>query len=67
MSPAELLDLIREKVTGPLVNTVIYSGTVKMETDDFIFADRFTGSLTDPVLNRHIEFAYDVSPLDYMA
>jgi len=67
MSPKELLDLIEDKINGPLVNTVIYSGTVKMETDDFVFADRFTGSLTDPVMNRCIEFTYNVNPLRYMA
>ncbi len=56
MSPGELLDLIGNAVDGPLTNTVIYSGTVKMETEEFVFADRFTGSLTDSVLNRRIEF-----------
>ena len=66
MSPKELLDLIGDAVEGPLAGTVIYSGTVKMETEDFVFAERFKGNLTDPVLNRRIDFSYDVRPMDYM-
>ncbi len=66
MSPDELLELISKKIQGPLENLVIFSGTVKMETDDFVFADNFSGLLTDPTLNRSIGFEYKVNPLDYM-
>jgi len=57
---------VKEKIEGPLDGTVIYSGTFKMLTDAFIFADRFSGELVDHKLNRRIEFSYDVRPLDYM-
>jgi hypothetical protein len=66
MSPDELLELISKKIKGPLENIVIFSGTVKMETEDFVFADRFSGLLVDPVLNRSIGFDYGVNPLNYM-
>lgn len=64
MSPDELMALVADRTGGPLADTVIFSGTVKMETDEFVFADRFSGSLTDPVLNRGIGFSYTVHPLD---
>lgn len=66
MSPSELLSFIKSKIRKGLENTVIFSGTVKMETDDFVFADRFDGSLTDPVLERRIAFSYTVRPMDYL-
>jgi len=31
-----------------------------------VFADRFAGSLTDPVLDRKLSFAYSIHPMDYM-
>jgi hypothetical protein len=66
MSPAELLAFVGKKVTGPLTDMVIFSGTVKMQTPEFVFADRFAGSLTDPVLDRKLSFAYSIHPMDYM-
>lgn len=66
MSPAELMAFVSEKIEGPLNNTVIFSGTVKMETDGFVYADRFRGRLSDPTLGRGIEFSYDISPMAYM-
>ncbi|SMC65305.1 Protein of unknown function [Desulfocicer vacuolatum DSM 3385] len=66
LNPSELMTFVKEKIDGPLDGTVIYSGTFKMLTDDFVFADSFSGELVDSKLNRKIEFAYDVKPLDYM-
>lgn len=66
MSPAELMAFVSKKITGPLTNLVIFSGTVKMETPEFVFADRFSGSLTDPVLKRELAFSYRICPMDYM-
>lgn len=64
MSPGALMDLIGGRVKGGLENTVIYSGTLKMETEDFVFADRFEGRLEDPVLGRSIGFTYGIRPLE---
>lgn len=66
MSPSELMEFVSKSIKGPLNNLVVFSGTVKMETDDFVFADRFSGSLSDPVLNRQIDFTYAVQPMDYL-
>jgi len=66
MSPAELLAFVGKKVIGPLTDMAIFSGTVKMETPEFVFADRFAGSLTDPVLDRKLSFAYSIHPMDYI-
>lgn len=66
MSPDELLTLVSKRVQGPVSNMAIFSGTVKMLTDDFVFADTFSGLLSDPVLNRSIEFSYRIDPLNYM-
>jgi len=66
MSPKELLEFVSQKVKGPLNNTVIFSGTVKMETESFVYADSFSGKLIDPKLNRSIGFSYEIKPLDYM-
>jgi hypothetical protein len=66
MSPAELMTFVAGKVTGPLADMVIFSGTVKMETPEFVFAERFSGRLTDPVLKRELVFSYRISPMDYL-
>ena len=66
LNPAELIDFVKGKINGPLDGTVIYSGTFKMLTDEFVFADRFSGELVDERLNRKLVFSYDVLPLDYM-
>jgi len=39
---------------------------VKMETDDFVFAEYFAAELRDGTLDRSLSFAYDVKPMDYM-
>jgi len=67
MSPSELLAFVAQKIEGPLQNIVIFSGTVKMETADFVFADTFSGLLSDPTLNRSIGFSYRIIPMNYMA
>lgn len=66
MSPSELLEFVARKIKGPLDNTAIFSGTVKMETDDFVFADTFTGRLTDPATDRCISFSYSVNSMNFM-
>jgi len=67
MSPPELLEFVSQKIDGSLNNTAIFSGTVKMETEDFVFTDMFSGLLTDPTLERSIGFSYAINPMNYMA
>ncbi len=66
MSPKELMEFVSQEIEGPLDNSVIFSGTVKMETDDFVFTDIFSGLLVDPTLNRSIGFNYTIKPMRYM-
>lgn len=66
MSPDELMAFVSQKVKGTLKNSVIFSGTVKMETESFVYADNVWVELNDPVLNRSIQFSYAVKPLDYI-
>lgn len=66
LNPAELMDFVKSKIDGALENIVIYSGTFKMLTDEFVYADRFSGELVDEKTNRKLSFSYDVLPLDYM-
>lgn len=67
LDPEQLLDVVREKVPGPLKEMVIYSGTVGMLTDGFTYGERFTATLIDPVLDRSLESRYDVTILDSIA
>jgi hypothetical protein len=66
LSPVQLMDFVRSKIPGPLDKTIIYSGTVGMKTDGFVFGQRFQAQLTDPRLGRSLELAYDIEPLAYM-
>lgn len=66
MSPAQLMDFVSGKVKGALPGTVIFSGTVKMETEGFVYADSCACELFDPELDRKISFSYNVIPLNYM-
>jgi predicted amidohydrolase len=59
LPPRDILDL----VPGGH-GTVIYGGTVSSIGGGFDFDPVFTGRLTDPVLDRHIEFTYRARPLE---
>ncbi len=66
LNPAELIAFVEKQIREPLENIIIYSGTVKMETDDFVFADQFAAELRDGTLDRSLSFSYDIKPMDYM-
>ena len=38
-----------------------------MLTGGFVYGERFKAELVDEKLSRHLELAYDVCPLDYLA
>ena len=67
LGPDELMTFVRSKIPGSLNGTVIYSGTVGMLTDGFVHGERFEAELVDEMLNRRLELAYEVRPLDYLA
>jgi hypothetical protein len=66
LNPSELLAFVKSKIPGPIKNLVIFSGTMGMLTEDFVFAEKFRAQLVDEKLNRRLEFAYDIKPLDYL-
>lgn len=66
LEPEALMEFVRSKIPAPLDGTVIYSGTLGLLTGDFVFSDNFSAELIDPKLNRRLELAYDIQPLNYM-
>lgn len=67
IDPRSLMQFVLSKIPGPLNGTVIYSGTIGSLTSGFVFGEKFLAELFDPRLNRRINLAYEVKPLDYMA
>lgn len=65
LKPDTLVDLVRRRVRESIEGIAIFSGTSPLLTDGFIFGDRFEGELSDPVLGRRIELAYDIRTLDW--
>ncbi len=66
LDPEQLVDVVRQKVSGLLENLVVFSGTLGMLTEGFTYGERFTATLSDPVLNRSLEAGYDVNVLNYI-
>ena len=65
LRPDTLVDLVRRRVRESIEGIAMFSGTSSLLTDGFVFADRFEGELSDPVLGRRIELAYDIHTLDW--
>ena len=57
--PRELIELVEERFGGPLVGTVILSGTIP-SVGGFEFNPSFEVALRDPVLDRSLEAAYSI-------
>ena len=66
LNPAELMSFVQSKISGPLENLIIFSGTMGMLTGEFIFSQKFSAKLIDEKLNRRLEISYDIRPLDYL-
>ena len=67
LNPSELMSFVKTKIPGPFDALVIFSGTMGMLTDDFVFAEKFSAQIIDEKLNRRLEIAYDIKPLDYIS
>jgi len=67
LNPAELMAFVKSKIGRSLENLIIFSGTMGMLTDEFVFGESFSAGLTDEKNNRSLEISYDVKPLDYLA
>ncbi len=66
LNPAELMAFVKSKIRGPLENLIIFSGTMGMLTDDFVFGEAFAARLIDEKTGRRLEISYEVKPLDYL-
>jgi hypothetical protein len=66
LNPSELLSFVKSKMPGPLENLVVFSGTMGMLPGEFVFAEKFSVQFIDEKLNRSIEIAYDIKPIDYL-
>ena len=66
LNPAELMSFVKSKISGPLENLIIFSGTMGMLTGEFVFGQKFSAKLIDEKLNRRLEISYDIKPLDYL-
>ena len=65
MKPEELLSRVDEQISCGLEGISIYSGTLPLKTEKFVYADRFEAEMFDPVLGRKLSLSYDVSTLDW--
>jgi len=66
LNPAELMAFVKSKISGPLENLIIFSGTMGTLTGEFVFGESFSAKLIDEKTNRRLEISYDVKPLDYL-
>jgi len=66
LSPSDLMEFVRSKITDPLQGTIIFSGTVGIASGEFVFGEQFSAELIDERLNRHLAISYAVKPIDYM-
>jgi hypothetical protein len=66
MAPKQLLEFVHANVSSPLDGTVIFSGTIGILTDGFVYGERFLNQLTDPAVGRRLKLSYDVKPLKHL-
>ena len=62
-----LLDFVRTKIGERLTDIVIYSGTIGTLTGEPVFGERFEAELIDNNLNRRLDLAYEIHPLNYLS
>jgi 2-keto-4-pentenoate hydratase/2-oxohepta-3-ene-1,7-dioic acid hydratase in catechol pathway len=64
--PEALVAEADERMTVPVSGTVLFSGSVAT-LEGILHGDRFEAELHDPVLERTLRCAYDVSVVDWLA
>jgi hypothetical protein len=67
LNPAELMAFVKSKIGGPLTHLIIFSGTMGMLTEEFVFGETFAAKLIDEKTDRRLEISYDIKPLNYLA
>ena len=63
LAPLDVLALVRERAEVPERGFVVFCGTYVSVTGELGFGSRWSFGLSDPVLGRQIEHAYEVSEL----
>ncbi len=66
MAPGPLLELIFDRIPGPMDGYAVFSGTIGNLTHGFVYGDRVRAELKDPVLGRVLKLDYRVETLDYL-
>lgn len=64
MAPGPLMDLVADRTGRDLAGCALFSGTIGNLTGGFVFGNRVTAELEDPVLGRSLSLTYDVSLID---
>lgn len=62
-TPAEMLQGVRESVVPVPGAIILFSGTVVTLDEKLRFAEKWTLRMTDPVLDRELEYTYDIEVL----
>jgi hypothetical protein len=60
ITPHDILDIVGRRLGGPMVNLVIFSGTLPLLTPTFVSSDRFRAEISDPIKGRHLSIEYTV-------
>lgn len=61
--PETIMETVETRYGGPLEGTAILSGTIPTVGGELAPGDRFEVELYDPVRDRSLEVAYDVTPI----
>ncbi len=62
-SPSQLMDFVAEKTGTNLEGTILFSGTLSLKTDDFLYGEGFRAELIDDRLNRKLKLSYTIRAL----
>lgn len=66
LHPRDVLDLVRKRANVPLRSAIISCGTVPLLGGSFVFTDRFSAELHDPVRDRRLTLAYSIEPIRWL-
>lgn len=66
LHPRAIIDLVRERIGVPLRAAIISCGTVPLLGGSFVFTDRFSAELHDPVRDRRLTLTYTIDPIRWL-
>lgn len=65
MKVAELIDKVKEQITGDLGGLALYSATIPIIGGEYCFSPRFEAELIDEQMGRTLSLAYSVEPITW--